>query len=91
LYTQVGYLLPDATCKKGQIMPYASFAFGNYKRLGGLQVDIYNTGINYLIKGHNAKVSLDWQNRPTFELDGSGAVQKGTRKNSIILQYQIFI
>jgi len=91
LYSQFGYLLPTATLKKGQLMPYTSFAYGNYERLGGLKVDIYNVGINYLINGHTAKVSLDWQNRPTFDINSNGDVQKGGRKNCLILQYQIFI
>ncbi len=91
IYTQFGYLLPSGTLKKGQLMPYTSFAYGNYERLGGLKVDIYNVGINYLINGHTAKVSLDWQNRPTFDINSNGDVQKGGRKNCLILQYQIFI
>ncbi len=91
IYAQIAYLLPHATLQSGQLMPYASYTHANYDRLEGKKMEVYNAGINYLIKGHNAKFSIDWQNRPTYSLDNSGAVQKGTRKNSIILQYQIFI
>ncbi len=91
IYTQIGYLLPISVLKSGQLMPYASYTHASYERLEGKKMDIYNAGINYLIKGHNAKVSLDWQNRPVYGLDNNGAVTSGSRKNSIILQYQIFI
>lgn len=91
IYTQIGYLMPTSLLKSGQLMPYASFTHANYDRLEGKKMDIYNAGINYLIKEHNAKVSLDWQNRPVYGLDNNGAVTSGGRKNSIILQYQIFI
>lgn len=91
IYTQIGYLMPSSVLKSGQLMPYASYTHASYDRLEGKKMDIYNAGINYLIKGHNAKVSVDWQNRPVYGLDNNGAVTSGSRKNSIILQYQIFI
>ena len=91
IYTQIGYLMPQSILKSGQLMPYASFTHAAYDRLEGKKMEVYNAGINYLIKGHNAKVSLDWQNRPVYGLDNNGAVTTGARKNSIILQYQIFI
>lgn len=91
LYTQFGYLLPKKFIKSGQIMPYASLTHARYDRLGNLSMDIYNAGINWLIHGHNAKISLDWQNRPTYSLDTDGQVEKGTRKHTFIIQYQISI
>lgn len=91
IYSQIGYLLPANTLKSGQLMPYASFTHSSYDRLLDKTISIYNAGINYLIKGHAAKISLDWQNRPTFKTDGAGNIQNDARKNCFILQYQIFI
>ncbi len=91
LYAQVGYLLPAELIKNGQLMPYATYTYSKYDRLGNQNVDIYNVGLNWLINAHNAKISLDWQNRPTFQTAGDGTIIKGVRKNAFTLQYQIFI
>jgi hypothetical protein len=50
---------------------------------------MYNAGINCLINGHKSKFTLDWQNRPTYEFVTSG-LKEGKRKNSVVMQYQIF-
>jgi hypothetical protein len=90
IYSQVGYLFPENFLKcKSRFMPYASFTSAKYDRLNGNSMEIYNAGINCLINGHKSKVSLDWQNRPTYENSASGIV-KGERRNSVIVQYQVF-
>ncbi len=71
-------------------MPYAAWTHSNYDRLGS-SVDVMNLGLNWLISGHGSKISLDWQNRPTFSVDGNGDFQKGGRKSQVVLQYQVFI
>lgn len=91
LYTQVGYLLPKDLIKQGQLMPYATYTLANYERLGNQKVMLYNAGLNWLINGHNAKIALDWQNRPTYFINNNSEVEQGKRKNCFILQYQIFI
>jgi hypothetical protein len=92
-YTQVGYLLPRSLLgeKGGQLLPYASWMHGNYDRLGGKQMDVIRGGMNWLIKGHSSKLTLDYENRPTFTLDAQGQFQTGTRRGCLTLQYQIFI
>jgi hypothetical protein len=90
IYSQVGYLLPENFLKcKSRFMPYASFTHAKYDRLQGETTEIYNAGINCLINGHKSKLTLDWQNRPTYDNTPTGIV-KGARKNSVILQYQVF-
>ncbi|WP_207513535.1 hypothetical protein [Longitalea luteola] len=90
IYSQLGYLLPENFLKsKSRFMPYVTFTSADYDRLQGTQMNIYNAGINCLINGHKSKFTLDWQNRPTFEERG-GRVEEGKRKNSVVLQYQIF-
>jgi hypothetical protein len=91
IYAQLGYMLPKNLLKSGQLMPYISSTMASFDRLQGQKMNIYNAGINWLIKGHNAKISLDWQNRPTYFLDSNANVRSGARKNAFTVQYQIFI
>jgi len=91
IYAQFGYLLAKNLLKSGQLMPYVSSTMASYDRLQGHKMNLYNAGINWFIKGHNAKISLDWQNRPTYSIDTNNNVQSGARKNAFTLQYQIFI
>lgn len=90
VYAQFGYLLPKTLLKTTQLMPYASVHAAKWERLGGLWTVVGNVGVNWLIKGHNAKVSLDYQNRPTYNLASDGTVESGKRKSCVTLQYQIF-
>jgi hypothetical protein len=88
IYTQVGYLLPGKS--KSRFMPYATFTSAKFDRLQDNKMNVYNAGINCLINGHKSKFTLDWQNRPTYEVTNLGQIAKGPRKNSVVLQYQIF-
>ncbi|OQP58165.1 hypothetical protein A3860_07520 [Niastella vici] len=87
IYTQVGYLLPGKG--KSRLMPYATFTSAKFDALQGNKMNVYNAGINCLLNGHRSKFTLDWQNRPTYEVVTSG-IEQGARKNSVVLQYQIF-
>lgn len=91
IYSQVGYLFPEKFLNsKSRFMPYASFTHAEYDRLKGNSMEVYNAGINCLLNGHKSKFTLDWQNRPTYGTTIDGGVTKGDRKNSFILQYQVF-
>lgn len=90
VYAQLGFLLPASLLKKaGKLMPYASATLAKYDRLGGLPTNTYDLGLNYFILGHKAKVTLDWQNRPTYAISNADVVS-GKRLNSLTMQYQIF-
>lgn len=92
-YAQIGFLLPKKLLGEthGQLMPYVSAEFADYEALQHKGMLLYDAGINWLIKGHNSKLSVDFQNRPTYYLNANNDVTSGHRKNAIILQYQIFI
>lgn len=90
VYGQVGYLLPKSTNTETRFMPYFSTIFSKFDRLSDLPVLVTDAGINVLFNGHKAKLTLNWQNRPTF-IQTSSDVEKGGRKNSVTLQYQISI
>lgn len=91
-YAQVGYLLPKSLLgeKNGQLMPYVSGQFADYNGLNHQGMLVFDVGVNWLIKGHNSKISLDYQNRPTYTLDVNKYVVAGPRKSSVTIQYQIF-
>jgi len=89
VYAQVGYLLKKDLLGEGNgtLMPYASIQAGNYDRLAD-NMNVWNVGVNWLIKGHTSKISLDYQNRPYFESQGPAMVKAGN-KGQVVLQYQI--
>lgn len=93
LYAQFGYLLPKGLIKEknGQLMPYVSSQFADYSALQHKAMLVYNVGLNWLVKGHNSKISLDYQSRPTYYTLTNGDIGEGNRKSCLILQYQIFI
>jgi hypothetical protein len=89
MYAQVGYLFSkDLFGEVGTLMPYASLMSGDYDRLSD-QMNVINVGVNWLIKGHNSKITIDYQNRPVYEAVGNDLV-KSTNKSQVVLQYQIF-
>jgi len=88
IYGQFGYALPknaDGT----QWMPYATITNKNFDRLpeGSLQ---YGLGLNYFITGHNAKLTLEYQTRPVYQLNG-GNIERNGSKGQFILQTHIFL
>jgi hypothetical protein len=90
VYAQAGYLLRKDLLGegKGALMPYASITHANYERFDK-PVLVWNLGINYFIKGHSSKFSLDYQNRPIYEPNGNDFRHIGSR-GQVVLQYQIF-
>jgi hypothetical protein len=89
LYTQLGYLLRnDLLGEVGTLMPYASLMSASFNRLSD-QMNVIDIGISWLIKGHNSKITLDYQTRPVYEIAGSDLV-KSTTRSQVVLQYQVF-
>jgi hypothetical protein len=89
-YTQVGYLMKKDLLGEGNgtLMPYASLMSANYDRLNK-QMNVFDVGINWLLKGHNSKITLDYQNRPYYLQQGTDLIRKGN-KSQVVMQYQIF-
>ena len=91
-YIQIGYLLPKKLIgeKNGQLLPYVSTQISDYDAMHRQKMILMHAGINWLMKDHHSKISFDWQNRPTYYREHT-KVLTGSRKNSFIVQYQIFI
>lgn len=91
VYTQIGYLLPSIRADlANRWMPYLAATLAQYDRLGNHATHTFNVGINYFIQGHKSKLSLDYQNRPTYQIN-QGELGSGNRMSSLSLQFQLFI
>lgn len=92
IYSQIGYLFrQDLLGSNGTLMPYAQAQIGNYDRVNG-SMGVYSVGLNWLIKGHNSKLTLDYQNRPYYiALPATGKLDEQGRRGQLVLQYQVFI
>ena len=71
----------------GTLMPYVSIQSAKYHRLDK-QMNVADVGVNWLIKGHTSKLTLDYQLRPVYE-QGAELMKTSTRGQAV-LQYQIF-
>jgi hypothetical protein len=92
IYTQAGYKLKEGFLGNlGTLMPYASLQYSNYDRLRD-PVILYNLGVNWLMKGHNGKLTLNYENRPVYKNSTiSNELERDVRKGSWVLQYQVSI
>ena len=89
-FIQAGYLLPRFK-NSTQLQPYGQIMCANYQALKGADI-VWNLGLNYLIKGHNSKFTLDYQSRPVYNLSTSDYqihAVNGVRRGQVVLQYQI--
>jgi len=99
IYSQLGFLLSKNLLgeKNGQLLPYVSLMSADFDRLRtrtkvNTLTNVFDIGLNWLMNGHKAKFTIDYQLRPEFYLDINGnTTRSGKSKNGIIFQYQIFI
>lgn len=89
VYGQAGFLLPKNVMgeKCGQLMPYVMITHSNFDRLKQ-PLNTIDAGFNYFIDGHKAKLSLNYQNRPVVN---ATTLKEYTRKNMVVLQFQVAI
>ena len=92
VYAQLGYKLADGLLgSQGTLQPYASLQHSAYDRLSR-DMNLYNLGVNWLIGGHTAKLSLNYENRPIYRAaDTANMLTTSGRRGALIMQYQISI
>ncbi|MEO6824138.1 MAG: hypothetical protein ABI167_05320 [Nitrosospira sp.] len=90
VYAQIGYLLPKDLLgnNNGQLQPYASITSAKWQALHD-QMNVFNAGVNWLIKGHNSKITFDYQNRPIFNYNAAHEAVKTSSQGQFVVQYQI--
>jgi hypothetical protein len=100
VYGQLGFLLGKKTLgTKVRLQPYVAYLHSNYEGLrnaaGQVQgVNVYDAGLNFLIDGHNAKVTLNYRSRPDFNMNvvgGVGVAGEVVHRPEITLQTQVFL
>ena len=89
IYTQVAYKFKDDLIGKTTLMPYVSLQHADYQKLNQ-GMNFWDMGVNWLLNGHTSKLTIAYQNRPIFLLDGNGKGEFSNRKGSGIIQYQVF-
>jgi hypothetical protein len=88
-YLQTAYKFKDNLLKdQGTLQPYVNVQYAMYNRLNDPML-VWDLGLNWLIRGHSSKFTLDYQNRPYFVDDGKGHVKESSRKGQYVLQYQV--
>lgn len=87
VYAQAGFLLPG---RPGgvQIQPYATTQVSILDALGAPMI-APEVGVNWLIHGHNAKITTHWRSRPVFEAGTDPEVE--SRANEGIVQLAVFL
>jgi hypothetical protein len=89
IYNQIGYKLPSRLFGQQGItlQPYVDVQASKFEKLNDWMT-CYNAGVNLLLVGHKAKLSLNYQNRPIFSTTD---FTKTKRNSAVILQWQIAI
>ena len=84
-YMQLGWLLP---CQVNDIrfQPYVLSQISGFDALNDPMIQ-YGIGINMFLHGHNAKITLQYQDRPIFDTAGDA----DSRGSEFVLQMHLFI
>lgn len=90
-YFQVGYLMKDQLLgSMGTLQPYVATQLASLELLDDTMT-MYEFGLNWLIKGHGTKLSLNYQSRPVFNQNNINELVSTERKGMTVLQLQISI
>jgi hypothetical protein len=85
-YSQTGYLLPQRILgDHGRLQPFGAVTHKNFEFFDDSSWQ-YDLGMNYYINGHQAKITLQYGNRPLFE-----NYKKSGSAGEFIVQTQIFL
>lgn len=88
VYGQGGWLFRRGLLGKlGTLQPYMAVQYADYRLIPDPAV-AYHAGINWLLDGHRAKLSLDYQSRPVYDFHPGGWIQGG-RKGMMVTQLQV--
>ena len=89
IYNQIGYKLPSRLFGQRGItlQPYLDVQASKFEKLNDWMT-CYNAGVNLLLVGQKAKLTLNYQNRPIFSNTDFTQVK---RISAVILQWQIAI
>ncbi len=86
-YTELGILAPGKLGDEVQLQPYVNYQVSDFEALQDIMHHV-GIGLNVFVHRHNAKVTLEYRNRPIYNPDGRVESRKG---NSFVLQMHLFI
>lgn len=86
IYTQWGFLLPGEGVR---LQPYVTLHAGLIEALDDPML-VAEVGANLFLSGHNAKLTLNYRNRPVFITATDGSVVEASRASELILQLALF-
>ena len=91
LYVQAGYKFRNGLLgNRGTLQPYACAQYSAFQLLKDPML-MYEAGVNWLIEGHRSKISLNYQDRPIFNLNSLNDYVVTTRRGMVVIQFQISI
>jgi len=86
-YSELGILIPGTVGEEIQFQPYVNTQLSKWEAYQDIMAHV-GIGVNMFIHKHNAKVTLEYRNRPIFDSSGNVLNRKG---NSFVLQMHLFI
>jgi len=87
-YSELGFLMPGSVGDVGaQFQLYVNTQLSKWDGYQDIMAH-FGVGLNAFIHKHNAKVTLEYRNRPIFDVSGNVLNRKG---NSFVLQMHLFI
>jgi len=87
-YSELGFLMPGSVGDVGaQFQLYVNTQLSKWEAYQDIMAHV-GVGLNAFIHRHNAKVTLEYRNRPIFDASGNVLNRKG---NSFVLQMHLFI
>ena len=87
-YSELGFLLPGKVGDVGaQFQLYVNTQLSKWEAYQDIMAH-FGVGLNAFIHKHNAKVTIEYRNRPIFDASGNVQSRKG---NSFVLQMHLFI
>ena len=87
VYSELGILIPGHVGQAIKFQPYFNWQGSSFQGLNDAMHHI-GVGLNTFIHRHNAKVTIEYRNRPIYDGSGNVANRKG---NSFVLQMHLFI
>lgn len=91
VYAEVGWALPGHATR-GRLMPYAALTMADYSQLQDLLL-VPDVGVNWFLAGHHAKVTLNYRNRPVFDVANAaepwGPLHRVTSRSELTCQFQV--
>jgi hypothetical protein len=88
-YSELGILIPGTVGDEIQFQPYINTQLSKWDAYQDIMAH-FGVGLNMFIHRHNAKVTLEYRNRPIFDSSGTGNVES-RKGNSFVLQMHLFI